>query len=169
MRWRVKTGVRVDFLNNVTTMTYDALNRLARVTSTDAGGTGVAVATYTYDAVGNRASVERANGTKTSYTYNRLNRLTGLSHTAGASLLLGLSYTLDASGLRTAIDESGAQVRHVDYQYDAVKRLTQESVQQSGNARSTSWTYDAVGNRLTQTQSVAGGSATMSLLKAALL
>jgi YD repeat-containing protein len=69
---------------------------------------------YTYDELGNRAAVARANGTTTAYTYNRLNRLTDIAHQPGASLLLGLPYTLAPSGLRTAIDETGAIVRHVD-------------------------------------------------------
>jgi RHS repeat-associated protein len=141
--------------------TFDELNRLQAITATDGGTPNptVPAASYTYDAVGNRASVTRANGTSTTYAYNNVNRLTGIAHKAGASLLLGLAYTLDPSGMRTSIDESGAINRHVDYTYDAVKRLTGEAVIQSVGNRSTAWTYDAVGNRLTQNKTVTSGSA----------
>ena len=140
---------------------FDELNRLQSITAADGGTPNptVPAASYTYDAVGNRASVMRANGTSTTYAYNSVNRLTGIAHKAGASLLLGLAYTLDPSGLRTAIDESGAINRHVDYTYDAVKRLTSEAVTQSVGNRSTAWTYDAVGNRLTQSKTVTSGTA----------
>jgi RHS repeat-associated protein len=90
----------------------------------------------------------------TSYSYNRRNRLTGIQHTLGATVLLGLAYTLDASGLRTGIAETGTTNRTVTYAYDGIKRLTSESVVQLGNDRRTSWTYDKTGNRLTQTKSL---------------
>jgi RHS repeat-associated protein len=66
--------------------------------------------------------------------------------------------TLDASGLRTGIAETGQIDRQVAYTYDGVKRLTSESVTQLGNDRRTSWTYDRTGNRLTQTKSVGPAS-----------
>ena len=68
--------------------------------------------------------------------------------------MLGLAYTLDASGLRTGIAESGQINRTVTYAYDGTKRLTSESVVQLGNDRRTSWAYDKTGNRLTQVKSL---------------
>ena len=49
------------------------MNRLSSVIDSDNNTT-----TYTYDAVGNRASVSYPNGTLAEYTYDNLNRLTEL-------------------------------------------------------------------------------------------
>ncbi len=131
--------------------TFDDVNRLKTVKPSTSS---VPIATYGYDGVGNRESVTHDNGIVTSYAYNRRNRLTGIQHKLGATLLLGVAYTLDASGLRTAITETGQIERTVSYGYDGVKRLTSETVTQLGNDRRTSWTYDRTGNRLTQTKSL---------------
>ncbi|WP_386067933.1 putative Ig domain-containing protein [Tahibacter sp. UC22_41] len=135
--------------NQIIDYTFDDLNRLATVKPSTSS---TPIATYGYDGVGNRASVTHDNGVTTSYSYNRRNRLTGIQHKLGATVLLGLAYTLDASGLRTGIAESGQVNRTVTYAYDGIKRLSSESVVQLGNDRRTSWTYDKTGNRLTQTK-----------------
>ena len=148
---------------------YDELNRLAEVvTSTNAGNIGWAAnqkATYQYDEVGNRAGMINPNGTAVSYQYDRRNRLKGLvykaSIAANAALLLGLSYTVDASGLRTQIIDTrpaaiAAQTatRTTAYSYDAVKRLTREQVtDSSGQHRNSTWSYGKTGNRLTESTS----------------
>jgi RHS repeat-associated protein len=137
--------------NQVLDYAYDNLNRLVTVTPQ---GATAPVAAYTYDEAGNRATLAYDNGSTTSYTYNRRNRLTGIRHKAGATLLLGIAYTLDPSGLRTGIHETGAINRQVSYTYDAVKRLTSESVIAASGDRRTSWVYDKTGNRLTQVQHI---------------
>ncbi|WP_425508302.1 transglutaminase domain-containing protein, partial [Tahibacter amnicola] len=143
--------------NQVIDYQFDALNRLDKVLK----GSEV-IADYGYDGVGNRDHLVYANGTRTDYAYNLRNRLTGITHKAGTSLLLGVVYTVDASGLRTAIDETGAIRRHVDYRYDKVKRLENETAvaQLASGAvtRSTTWTYGKTGNRLTQSKSVQAGA-----------
>jgi YD repeat-containing protein len=137
--------------NQIIDYTFDELNRLKTVKPV---GSSVPIATYVYDGVGNRESVTHDNGVVTSYGYNRRNRLTSIQHKLGATLLLGVAYTLDASGLRTGITETGQIERSVSYTYDGVKRLTNETVTQLGNDRRTAWTYDRTGNRLTQTKSL---------------
>jgi RHS repeat-associated protein/uncharacterized repeat protein (TIGR01451 family) len=137
--------------NQVLDYSFDELNRLAAVTPQ---GAVTPIAAYTYDNVGNRATLSHDNGTTASYSYNRRNRLTGIQHKAGAALLLGVAYTLDPSGLRTGIEETGAINRQVSYTYDAVKRLTNESVIAASGDRRTSWVYDKTGNRLTQVQHI---------------
>jgi RHS repeat-associated protein len=149
---------------------YDELNRLAEVvTSTNAGNIGWAAdqkATYQYDEVGNRLGMTNPNGTVVSYQYDRRNRLKGLLHkasaAANAALLLGLSYTVDASGLRTQIVDTRPGVtagqtltRTTNYTYDSVKRLTNELVNDTttGQSRNSVWSYSKVGNRLTQSHS----------------
>ncbi len=133
--------------------TFDATNRLATVVR-DGQTTA-----YGYDAVGNRGTVTLPNGARSDYTYDLRNRLKTLLHrTATGAVLLGLTYTTDASGLRTQVVEQGVgATRTIAYQYDTLKRLTREQVTDSTRGHRTSvWTYDAVGNRLTQARTKAG-------------
>lgn len=142
---------------------YDVLNRLREVVAT-LGTNPPQTSSYSYDAVGNRAGMVHPNGTVVEYQYDVRNRLKTLIHkasqTAGAAILLSLSYSVDASGLRTQISETRpgtgttAITRVTSYTYDAVKRLTRETVSGTGGqARNTGWTYDKVGNRKTESSS----------------
>ena len=123
---------------------------------TDEAGT----TTYGYDAVGSRASLDYANGTRTSYAYDPLNRLLELSHFDTTDTLIDRhTYTLGANGNR--LQHAELNGRTVDYAYDDLSRLLTEAVTDStlGN-RSASWTYDSVGNRLTQVETDTAGSTT---------
>jgi len=145
---------------------YDARDRLVSVTSTVAGGTP-RTTRYTYDEVGLRTGMIAADGTTTAYTYDRRNRLVGLvQRTAAAALLFGATYTVDATGLRTAAQESDASgvVRTLSWTYDALKRLTGEAIDHRDDTRdrNSTWTYDRVGNRLTQTVTQGTGAAARS-------
>jgi RHS repeat-associated protein len=142
---------------------YDVLNRLREVVAT-LGANPPQTSSYSYDAVGNRAGMVHPNGTVVEYQYDVRNRLKTLIHkasqTAGAAILLSLSYSVDASGLRTQISETRpgtgttAITRVTSYTYDAVKRLTRETVSgSSAQARTSNWTYDKVGNRKTESSS----------------
>ncbi|WP_185906572.1 choice-of-anchor A family protein [Teredinibacter haidensis] len=128
-----------------TTYTYDALNRLTSVTSVD-GITG-----YGYDAVGNRTSISYPNGSSQIYYYDELNRLITLETYSGAGALVErYDYSLHETNRRTAITELDGRV--TDYTYDSLYRLTGETITDSdvGNY-SANYTYDAVGNRISQT------------------
>jgi hypothetical protein len=88
--------------------------------------------------------------------YDRRHRLTSLlKKTAAGALLLAMNYSLDASGMRTGVEETDASgiVRNVAYAYDATKRLISETIdhRDDANDRIGQWTYDRVGNRLSQT------------------
>ena len=62
---------------NVTLYDYDALNRLTRLTTTDAADQIVADYAYTLDATGRRTQVQETHsGRTTAYTYDELYRLT---------------------------------------------------------------------------------------------
>ncbi len=137
------------------TYTYDALNRLSTVTATVAGD-APRVTRYTYDAVGNRATMTGAEGTQTVYSYDDLNRLTHLvKRTAANAPLFEATYTLDPSGMRTHVAENDDQghLRDVTWTYDGQKRLTGEAIshRDATVTRNATWAYDTVGNRLTQT------------------
>jgi RHS repeat-associated protein len=144
------------------TYAFDPLNRLSEV-SAIIDGSAPQTTTYHYDVNGNRAGQAHPNGTTVDYSFDIRNRLKTLIHRAGtgatAAVLLSLSYTVDASGLRTQIAETrpgttSAITRTTNYAYDQVKRLTREVVTGSGSqARSSTWIYDSVGNRLRESSS----------------
>jgi RHS repeat-associated protein len=131
----------------ITTSTYDNLNRLATVTDASGG-----VTTYSYDPAGNRISVQHPNGTRTNYTHNTVNRLTALEHRSPLNAVIaGYTYTLDAKGRRTSLTETSG--RTVTYTYDVLSRLQSETIVDAAAGNHTlSYTYDAVGNRLTKTE-----------------
>ncbi|MEM8682201.1 MAG: RHS repeat-associated core domain-containing protein [Pseudomonadota bacterium] len=140
--------------NQSLTYTFDVLNRLATVVD-EAGTT-----TYGYDAVGNRASLDYANGTRTTYVYDPLYRLTELNHFDTLNVLMDRhTYTLGDNGNR--LQHAELNGRTVDYTYDDLYRLLTETVTDPtlGN-RSAGWTYDAVGNRLTQVETDVSGTTT---------
>lgn len=127
-----------------TTYGYDALNRLAAVTDPSHGTT-----TYGYDPVGNRTGLTLPNGVTTDYTYNVLDRLTGIvQHKADQSPLASYAYTLDANGNRLGVVEGDGS--SIGWGYDRAGRLTGETRYGSNGAVTSrlSYSYDQVGNRL---------------------
>jgi RHS repeat-associated protein len=141
-------GVSIDY-------GYDALNRLSSVKDNNLTSLNGGLTNYTYDDVGNLQSYQYPNGVTTSYAYNSLNRLTTMTVGTQASSLASYSYTLGAAGNRTAVTELGG--RTLTYTYDDLYRLTNESIAADphGVNGSVSYGYDAVGNRLNRTSTVA--------------
>jgi len=141
-------GNRVSLVsgNHRVTYTYDILDRLETVT--DALGT----TRYAYDAVGNRAAITYPNGITTEYRYDPLNRLTNqTSRDVMGISLLGFHYDLGPSGNRIRLTELSGRVS--DYQYDPLYRLTRETINDPAQtSKDTHYSYDAVGNRLSQTR-----------------
>ncbi|NKI36319.1 RHS repeat protein [Wenzhouxiangella sp. XN79A] len=125
---------------------FDTLNRLATVDD------GRGITTYGYDEVGNRQAVEHANGTRTDYIYDDLNRLLEVTHRDPLGTPFSRqTYTLGLAGHRRQMAELDG--RFVDYTYDALYRLTEERVTDPVRGdRTTAWTFDDVGNRLTETE-----------------
>lgn len=136
-----------------TSSTYDPLNRLDTVT--DPRGK---VYDHGYDANGNRTSVAYPNGVQTSYTYDSLNRLTGLrTQTSVGAVVQSSAYTLGPAGNRMRIEEQDGTVRN--YGYDALYRLTGETVARAGATVYTKmFRYDPVGNRLQQVHTAPAGT-----------
>ncbi len=120
---------------------YDILNRMDTVLSPQNQATA-----YHYNTVGNRDSVLNANGTSTGY--DALNRLTELRNRAPNGSLLGrYQYSLNGIGIRTQVTELDGS--RVVYGYDNLYRLLSET-RYGTHAYANSFTYDDVGNRLTQ-------------------
>jgi RHS repeat-associated protein len=147
---RLKT--RKDDNNHINTYTYDDDGRLTQITGPDPDGAGpltAPITTYAYDLNSNRISVIDANGNstptvgdgKTTYTYDRANRLktVGFSDTTP-----GISYGYDGVSNRTSMgDGSGA----VTYAYDTLNRLSSVT----RGTSTFSYTYDAAGNVVNRT------------------
>ena len=98
-----------------------------------------------YEVASNRTSLTDAAGYTSSYSYDSLNRLTGLTNTNSGSF--GFGY--DALGRRTSLTRPNGV--NTSYSYDTLSRLL--GVLHNGGALpgSASYTYDAAGNRLTKT------------------
>ncbi len=135
---------------------FDVLNRLSTVTD-EAGTT-----TYTYNAVGSRSRVVYANNAWSQYVYDPLNRLLRIDHFNRASQQLDQhNYTLGPNGNRLRHWEFGNGARAVDYVYDDLYRLTSETVSDATlGDRTATWTYDAVGNRLSEVETTTAGTDT---------
>ncbi len=109
---------------------YDPLYRLTRANYSGSFAKSYA---YTYDAVGNRLT-QNANGTLTNYTYDNANRLTSVN---------GQAYTWDNNG---NLVSDGL----LTYSYDQANRLKQATQ----GANTYTFTYNGVGDRLSQTVGV---------------
>ncbi|WP_309381286.1 putative Ig domain-containing protein [Cerasicoccus frondis] len=135
------------------TYDYDALNRLESVYDSGAAQPPLEHG-YTYDAVGNLESVTYANGVSHTWTYNSLNRLTNLTLANATGSLNSYTYTLRDSGHRSRQTETSGRI--VDYTYDNLYRLTSETITNDPYAvnGASAWTYDLVGNRLSQDSSL---------------
>jgi RHS repeat-associated protein len=126
--------------------TYDDLNRLSTVV--DNRLTGNNTTTYTYDNASNVATVKYPNGLTSTFTYDAVNRLTELSTPPVADY----KYTLGATGNRTnATEQIQQSSRTIQWSYDNIYRLTQETIDDSNNNNGdngyASYTLDPVGNR----------------------
>jgi RHS repeat-associated protein len=133
---------------------WDDANRLMAVTDNRAGG----VTTSAYTATGRPSTLLQPSGVGASYTYDTRDRVTSLAWAQAANLAFGSwSYGFNDRGQHTSVtDVTG---RHVAYGYDAVSRLTSETVTNdpqgvSGNGE-LSYTLDPTGNRLTRTSTLA--------------
>ncbi len=134
-----------------TTDSYDDDERLADVTS-DGQTT-----TYTYDPAGNllTTTLPSANGYAETRSYDTAGRLIEVENAADGSVLSDFAYTLDPVGNPTAVVQTGATPSTTTYSYDSLDRLTGLCFQTScpgGSDPFIRWTYDPVGNRLTETR-----------------
>jgi RHS repeat-associated protein len=145
------TGI-TDWLNHITTVTvdpdsnttaiaypngvaaataFDQADQLSSITDKNGGGTTIAGFSYTRDNNGQLASTTptgTGQGGNEAYTYNSLNKLTGVNSS---------TYTYNAADNVTAL-VSGATLS-----YDNANQLTSSTL----SGTSTSYSYDSSGNR----------------------
>jgi YD repeat-containing protein len=87
-------------------------------------GAGARLTTYSYDSVGQLTGVSHPDGSTLSYSYDAAHRLTGVTDAKGNSII----YTLDAIGNKTGEqvkDPSGNLQRNITRVYDALNRVQQ--------------------------------------------
>jgi len=125
--------------NSTVTYVYDTLNRLSTLTDS-----GIGQFTFSYDALSRRTGLTRPNGVNTSYGYDSLSRLLNVVHQTGTTTLDGAGYTYDSAGNRTSKTNYLNNVTE-NYSYDPLYQLTQVV---QGATTTESYSYDAVGNRL---------------------
>ncbi|MEW8542426.1 MAG: RHS repeat-associated core domain-containing protein [Candidatus Thiodiazotropha sp.] len=153
---------------NPTAQTYDALDRLKQQTDALDGTTQ-----YTYDAQDNLTSITDPNGLTTTYDYDGLgNLISQTSPDTGST-----TYTYDEAGNR--LTQTDARGVTVSYSYDALNRLTHVSYpdtslnvtytydqgthgigklsSMSDAHGTTSYTYNAYGDLITQTRTSSDG------------
>jgi RHS repeat-associated protein len=134
----------------VVDLAYDPLNRLAAVSS------GGRTTGYGYDAASNLAAttLPATNGYVENRAYDRAGRLLSVEHQKGATVLADIAWTRDAVGNPLTETRTGAAPFSKTFQYDAMDRLTGVCFQAGTCPGATDpfirWTYDGVGNRLTE-------------------
>ena len=124
------------------TLTWDELNRLSTVIDNRLPA-GANTAVYTYDAAGNVATATYPNGFQTTFTYDQLSRLTAVSTPVSS-----YTYQLGPTGNRIGASEGNG--RTLQWNYDGIYRLTNETISNDPekNNGSVSYGLDPVGNRL---------------------
>lgn len=107
------------------------------------------IASYTYDANGNKKSETLGNGVVSTYTYNKANRITNIENKSGDITISSYeySYFLDGSDACKVRNENGI-IETTSYEYDGLKRLIEEAVKVGDNTADTyAYEYDDYGNR----------------------
>ena len=160
-----------DPAGNITSRTYPdstvvsySPNNDEQLGSMSVGG---ATTSYGYDPAGNltTTTLPTGNGYVETRSYDNANRLTDVKNAKGVSVLSDFAQTLDNAGNVLSVTRSGATSSTTTYGYDNRDRLTSVCFQAScpnSFDPQVSWTYDGVGNRLTETRvnSTATGYAT---------
>ena len=129
------------------TYEYDGEMRVVKVKES-----GNETASYTYDANGNKKTETLANGVVSTYTYNNNNKVTGITNKKGNSTISSYeySYYLDGSDA-CKVRSEGSIIETTSYEYDGLKRLTEESVAIGNSTDTYAYEYDDYGNRLKMT------------------
>ena len=138
------------------TYSYDDLNRLSAVADANLTGLPSNITQYSYDNASNLGSVQYPNGIATQFTYDTLNRVMSASSGSTSGQVSNYTYKRNATGDLKQVVELGG--RTVNWTYDGIYRLTNESVTSdpSNNDGSVSYSLDPVGNRSQETSSITG-------------
>jgi RHS repeat-associated protein len=138
---------KTDAKQVVTRYSYDDIGRLTDVCENYKSGCLVAESDqetnvhthYTYDANGNRLSIEDGNGHSTTFTYDGQGRL----HTETDDLDHAWTYTYDKNGNRLSMLDANEAT--TEYDYDSLGRMT--GIDYPGADADVTFSYDALGRR----------------------
>jgi RHS repeat-associated protein len=130
---------------------YDADERLSSVTNS------ASTTTYVYDSASHltQTTLPATTGLVETRAYDHAGRLTDVTTTQAGSTATGFAYSLDAVGNPTQVIRTGTFAGTETYDYDAADRLIgvcHQSTCPNGSDPFVRWTYDKVGNRLTETR-----------------
>jgi len=137
---------------------YDNMGRLIGATTQYAFLSGATYTNaYTYDATSNRTSLTAPDGSTNTYSYDTLNRLTGLANSWAGTF--GFGY--DALSQRTSLTRPNGV--NTSYTYDSLSHLL-SVLHQAGNTTldGASYTYDPAGNRTSKGNYLNGLTSTYS-------
>lgn len=141
----LKTIVYPDSGGTVT-YNYDSNNRLISVSDLDGKTT-----TYSYNKNGTLATRSLPNAIQTTYTYDAANRVSSITHAKSTITLAKSVYIRNSLGNITGISESGSFIsstpQTTSFIYDSLGRIIKATY--PGN-KIFEYTYDKMGNRLTQ-------------------
>jgi RHS repeat-associated protein len=84
----------------VVTYVYDGANRMTQVTDWDGQ-----ITSYAYDAANRMTTTSLPNGVTSTYTYDDASRLLDITHATATDTLSSFTYTYDAVGNRTQVEE----------------------------------------------------------------
>lgn len=136
----LSTETTTDPKGNTITKFIDGAGRPYRIKDGD-----VVVASYSYDASGNRWCVSYQGGITEEYTYYTNNRLKTLEHKRGGWTFEAYHYGYDQSGnLQIKTDKKG----NTTYDYDSLNRLIEVN---EPSGKTTKYGFDQGGNRSTET------------------
>ena len=142
-----KTEYDYDLLNNLTTVTqgsqtrtfsYDALSRLKTAVNPESG-----TITYAYDFNGNLWQKDDARGVRTSYVYDRLNRVTNRNYTTPGGTPSNYQATPDVS-----------------YYYDLLTNAKGKLIKVESSVSTTEYTSFDILGRVTESKQTTDGGAT---------
>jgi RHS repeat-associated protein len=139
---------RVDARSFRSTMEYDVMNRMTKMTSPDPDGDGPLIASSTlfeYNAFGQLLRTVDARGSESTMTYDAMGRMETQTNDAGK--IARNSY--DLAGNRIAVTDSNGNTTR--YKYDARKRMTESTAADGGVTR---YEYDLANNLTSLTDPV---------------
>lgn len=155
-------GSRVDFaydiagnVKSITTRSgttnyeYDANGHISAVIGPDQKTTR-----YSYDAMGNQVRVELPTGVTEELSFDQNSRVSHSKYLGPNGLIVSSSYQRDSLGRIIEILENTG--KRTSYLFDAIGRLTKETIAENTGVRTITYTYDAVGNRLSRNDSIDG-------------
>jgi RHS repeat-associated protein len=146
---------------SVTQYTYDGQNRLD--TAVTGFGTADAQTTrYTYWPDDLLHTVTYPNGVVATHDYDKADRLLTLANARGATPVSSYTYSYDPNGNRlTQIEVNGGQTETTGYGYDDLDRLASVTYPVDAaypQGRVVTYGYDAVGNRVRETEKDSTGT-----------